>query len=97
MVVSFFREAALTYGQKKSAGIHHTHLRSATTFYYLWEAYAFSASLFDSRYCSVHFRGSSFEVRNEQIKCHVPKNTVANVQGFFEATKDFEEKVGEKQ
>jgi len=47
-------------------------------------------------FCSFTF-DVAVSVANEQIKCHVPKNTVANVQGFFEATKDFEEKVGEKQ
>ena len=33
-------EGALTFEQKKSAGLHHTPLRFATTFYRLWEAYA---------------------------------------------------------
>ena len=51
---------ALTFGHKKSAGIHHTLLRSATTYISYGEAYAISASLFGD-ILPVHFPRSQFE------------------------------------
>ena len=78
---------------KKSAGYHHTHLRSATTLYRIWEACTLASFIFGI-YCSFTFE-VAVRGANEQYVLHSLQNAGAKIEIISKTTKLLSEKMEE--